>query len=127
MSNGFTCCGLAPLSAEAINYEKLLNTNRTTQHENINQEGSTTENKEYKCTLKFIENSVDMDTLQLFMIAENRDEEWHGEEKYRELFTIWLKCRRLVKYNSTPMNIENDSSISKISSVKLLKEFYFNI
>lgn len=94
LSNGFTCCGLAPFSAEAINYKKLLNINHTTQHKDMNRETSMTENTECKCTLKFIENFINMDTLQLFMIAENRDEDWHGEEKYRELFTIWLKCRK---------------------------------
>lgn len=119
---GFTSCELASLSAEAIDYTKLLNTGHAVQQENTTAAISIVKNKnkDHECTLKFIESSIDMNALQLFIITEDRDEEWHGEEKYKELFSIWLKCRKLLKSDLPDMETKNHSSVQ-------LKEFYFNI
>lgn len=71
---GFTSCELASLSAEAIDYTKLLNTGHAVQQENTTAAISIVKNKnkDHECTLKFIESSIDMNALQLFIITEDR-------------------------------------------------------
>ncbi|KZC13202.1 hypothetical protein WN55_05911, partial [Dufourea novaeangliae] len=96
LSHGFTACGLAPLSADAVNYRKLLNNNQVLQQENINIKMSTTEHNNYECTLTFIESSTDCRILELFKAAEATDGKWSGEQKYEAMFALWLKCRKLV-------------------------------
>ena len=95
LRSGFACCGLSPFSANAINYSKLLKNNQVTLAKNTSQDQTVTEKNKHKQLLQYIESSTNLDTIKLFKIAENRDEEWYGEEKYKELFALWQKCKRL--------------------------------
>lgn len=124
LSHGFTACGLAPLSADAINYAKLLNHNLALQQKNINTNSSTAQHNTYECALTFIENCTDLKILQLFKVTEAREREWCGEEKYEALFSVWLKCRKLMSDKN--VGSTNSKSI-EVSSVPTVKDFYFNL
>lgn len=98
--DGFAACGLAPFSVDAVDYSKLLKSEdpiSTSQHTQPYVETSidSIENTSQKIqnALECIETIISPSVLELFQIAESQDQNWHGEEKYQELFYTWLQCR----------------------------------
>ncbi|XP_046145944.1 MFS-type transporter clz9-like [Osmia bicornis bicornis] len=118
LTQGFIACGLAPLSADAVNYEKLLNHDQLLQQKNLtNMNSSTSSHNNYECTLTFIEDYIDDKTVQLFKVAEGRDGKWYGEEKYEVLFSIWLECRKLMLNKSAGMIEKRSIETSSVLTV----------
>lgn len=101
LKNGFIPCGLSPLSADAINYSKLITHAREeVLNEDTNKQidQSTSED-----TIKLIESNIDFEILNQFKSC-NESDEWTGSVEYRELYKFWLKFIRqqVIK----PMNQE---------------------
>ena len=57
-------------------------------------------------------------------MTEATEREWCGEERYEALFSVWLKCRKLM----SDMNVgATNRKRIEMSAVPMVKDFYFNL
>lgn len=115
LSSGFTCCGLSPFTPDAINFSKLLNNKQREVPKGRPVSQPTAGNNDHLSTIKFIESSLSIDIIEEFKIAEHAGDGWNGEERFKELFILWLNCRKLVSESgstSTNMDIDEEPLVS---------------
>ena len=72
------------MSADNVNFSKLLKSN-------INTENLEVENEEVSFCVKYIESNIELNTLKLFKQARSTGV-WTGDEKKSKFFYFWLKA-----------------------------------
>lgn len=108
--NGFKRCGLFPWSPDAVDYSKCMK-NRATKSE-VTPKAMPVQQK--KLThFEYIETLIDPDIINMFKQCV-KDEIWKGEEKWLELFNVWLKARK--QYHLNNVTIDREEHISGTSS-----------
>lgn len=95
--SGFKKCGLYPFNPNALDYSKLFKV----VEEEVPPVVSAVFDPVVSSVLEYVENSLDQNLKQLFSMTEQAGSDWAGEEQYKQLFMLWLNCRKTVKSNTS--------------------------
>ncbi|KYM95351.1 hypothetical protein ALC62_14002 [Cyphomyrmex costatus] len=107
LGNGFKACGLHPFSPDAVDYSRLLQSNKT--HKNQYMENKEAEDK--KSCIQFIEKNIFPKTLECFKI--NKTGIWTGEIRDTNLFYFWLRATSKVNPTQENLSTIEQKSISE--------------
>lgn len=112
LKNGFRTTGLFPFSADGINYNKFFK-DSVTQVPTFASDNITLHNQKL---LKFVEDNIPHDILQLFKRGED-DDEWLGDIQHKSLFHFWKKAKSLVLQTEGPDKENNEEDVQVVLGI----------
>lgn len=98
MQNAFRTCGLFPFDANAIEYEKLVTGEGTSDGpENITNNPVPTKVEFNSQHLQFVESLIENDKMEKFKDSLVSENEWSGPTQDESLYLLWKKLNMWTK------------------------------
>lgn len=102
IQNGFKASGLHPFNIKNVHFKKISAKNNTNKIDSESSVTSSVTTKQSVLALKYFENKVGKERINMFEISlnENENDNWNGPIEDKSLFTIWKEWKLYVQANS---------------------------